>query len=63
MEESTDAILKDSGHQSLEHRGCVAVTHLHYLAPECAKYCGKHCLIDVFQYNAYLFVRFGHIEF
>ena len=63
MDKSTDAILKDSGHQSLERRGCVTVTHLHYLAPECAKYCGKHRLMDVFRYDAYFFIRFGHIEF
>ena len=61
MNESTDAILKDSGHQSLECRGCVAVTHLHYLASECAKYCGKCCLMDVFRYDAYLFICFRHI--
>ena len=63
MDESTDAILKDSGHQLLEHRGCIAVTYLHYLAPECAKYCGECRLMDMFQYDAYLFIRFGHIEF
>ena len=62
MDESTDAISKDSGHQSLKRRGCVAVTHLHHLAPECAKYCGKRRLMDVFWYNAYLFIHFGHIE-
>ena len=62
MDKLTDAILKDSGHQSLECRGCVAVTHLPYLAPECAKYCGKCCLMDVFWYNAYLFIRLGHFE-
>ena len=63
MDESTDAIPKDSGHQLLEHRGCIAVTHLHYLAPECAKYCGKRHLMDVFWYDVYLFVHFRHIKF
>ena len=63
MDELTDALPKDSSHQSLECRGCVAVTHLHYLAPECAKYCGECCLMDMFQYNVYLFIHFGHIEF
>ena len=63
MDELTDTILKDSSHLSLEHRGCVAVTHLHYLAPECAKYCGEHHLMDVFRYDVYLFVCFRHIEF
>ena len=62
MDESTDAISKDGGHQLLEHRGCIAITHLHYLASECAKYCSECCLMDVFQYDAYLFVHFGHIE-
>ena len=62
MDELTDAIPKDSSHQSLECRGCVAVTHLHYLAPKCAKYCGECRLMDVFRYDAYLFVHFGHIE-
>ena len=57
MDESTDAISKDCGHQLLKCRGCVAITHLHYLASEHAKYCGKHRLMDVFWYNAYLFVR------
>ena len=62
MDKPTDAIAKDSGHQSLEHRGCIAVTHLHYLAFECAKYCSECCLIDMFWYNAYLFICFGHIK-
>ena len=62
MDESTDATLKDGGHQLLERRGCVAITHLHYLASERAKYCGKCRLMDVFWYDAYLFVCFGHIE-
>ena len=62
MDELTDAILKDRSHQSLERRGCVAVTHLHYLAPKCAKLCGKCHLMDVFWYDAYLFICFGHIE-
>ena len=62
MDELTDAISKDSSHQLLEHRGCAAVTHLHYLAPECAKYCGKCCLTDMFRYDVYLFIRFGHIK-
>ena len=62
MDESADAISKDCGHQSLEHRGCIAITHLHYLASEHAKYCGKCCLMDVFWYDVYLFVHFRHIE-
>ena len=62
MDESTDAILKDCGHQSLKCRECVAITHLHYLASECAKYCGERHLMDVFWYDADLFIRFGHIE-
>ena len=63
MDKLTDVIPKDSGHQLLECRGCVTVTHLYYLAPECAKYCGECHLMDMFQYNAYLFIRFGHIKF
>ena len=62
MDELTDAISKDCGHQLPEHRGCVAITHLHYLASERAKYCSKCCLMDVFWYDAYLFVCFRHIE-
>ena len=62
MGELTDAISKDCGHQLLKCRGCVAITHLHYLASECAKYCGKCHLMDVFQYDAYLFIHLGHIK-
>ena len=62
MDELTDAISKDGSHQLLERRGCIAITHLHYLASEHAKYCSKCCLMDVFQYDVYLFIRFGHIE-
>ena len=62
MDESTDAISKDCGDQSLECGGCVAITHLHYLASERAKYCGERCLMDVFRYDAYLFIHFEHIE-
>ena len=62
MDKLTDAISKDCSHQLLKHRGCIAITHLHYLAFERAKYCGKRRLMDVFWYDAYLFVCFGHIE-
>ena len=58
MDELTDAILKDGGHQSLECRGCIAITHLHYLASERAKHCSECCLMDVFQYDVYLFICF-----
>ena len=53
MDESTDAISKDCGHQSLECRGCVTITHLHYLASECAKYCGKCHLMDISSFEQY----------
>ena len=49
MDESTDAISKDGSHQSLECRGCIAITHLHYLASKRAKYCSECCLMDVMQ--------------
>ena len=62
MDESADAITKECSHQLLGHRGCIATTHLHHLAPECAKDSCKYCLMDVFQYDAYLFVHFRHIE-
>ena len=62
MDESTDAISKDHGHQLLECRGCIAITHLHYLASERAKYCSEHCLMDMFWYDVYLFVHFRHIK-
>ena len=62
MDKSTDAISKDCSHQLLKCRECVAITHLHYLASECAKYCGECHLMDVVQYNAYLFVCFRQIE-
>ena len=62
MDKLTDAISKDGGHQLLERRGCVAITHLHYLASEHAKYCSEHCLMDMFWYDAYLFIHFRHIK-
>ena len=62
MDELADAISKDSSHQWLKRRRCITITHLRYLASERAKYCGKCCLMDVFQYDVYLFIRFGHIE-
>ena len=62
MDKLTDTVVKDGGHQSLEGRGCIAISHLHHLAPECAKDSCKSCLMDVFQYNAYLFVCFGYIN-
>ena len=55
MDELTDAISKDRHHQLLKHRGCVTITHLHYLASEHAKYCGECHLMEVFQYNVYLY--------
>ena len=48
MDDLTDAILEDCGHQLLECRGCIAITHLHYLASKRAKYCSECCLMDVF---------------
>ena len=62
MDKLTDAISKDDGHQLLERRGCIAITHLHYLASKCAKYFSECCLMDVFWYEVYLFICFGHIE-
>ena len=62
MDELADAISKDSSHQWLKRRRCITITHLHYLASERAKYCGEHCLMNVFWYDAYLFVCFRHIE-
>ena len=62
MDELTDTVTKNGSHQLLESRGCVAITHLHHLAPECAKYCCEHCLMDVFQYDVYVFIHFRHIE-
>ena len=62
MDELADAIAEDCSHQSLESRGCIAITYLHHLAPECVKDSCKCCLMDVFWYDAYLFICFGHIE-
>ena len=62
MDELTDAISKDGSHQLLEHSGCIAITHLYYLASEHAKYCSECCLMVMFRYDVYLFVHFGHIK-
>ena len=62
MDKLADAITKDCSHQSLERRGCIPITHLHHLAPKCAKDCCKCYLIDIFWYDAYLFIHFRHIE-
>ena len=56
MDESADETMKDHCHQSLKCRGHITVTHLHHLAPECAKDCCKHCLMDILWYDAYLFI-------
>ena len=63
MDKLTDAILKDRCHQLLKRRGCVTITHLHYLASQRAKYCGECRLMDVFWYNAYLFICFSILSF
>ena len=47
MDELADAITEDCSHQSLESRGCIAITHLHHLAHECAKDGCKGCLMDM----------------
>ena len=54
MDESTDAISKDSGHQSLEHRGCIAISHLHYLALKGAEYHRECHLADILQSYVHL---------
>ena len=63
MDELADTIMEDCSHQLLESRGCIAITHLHHLAPECSRDSCECCLMDMFQYNAYLFIHFRHIEF
>jgi hypothetical protein len=42
MDEATNAVAKYRRHQALKHQRCITVTHLHYLAPEGAKY-GSKC--------------------
>jgi hypothetical protein len=43
IDQYTDAIAEYCRHQMLECRWCIAVTHLHYLAPVGVQYCGKCC--------------------
>jgi len=62
MGDLADAVIKNGCHQALKCWGRVAVSHLHYLAHKCAKYCCKHCLWDQRRVNAYLFICFWHIE-
>ena len=61
--ESSGKFLEYSSHQLLECGGCIAISHLHYLALKCAKYCRECCFADILWSYACLLISFSHIQF
>ena len=55
--------LEYSSHQLLECGGCIAISHLHYLALKCAKYCRECHLADILWPYEHLLIGFCHIQF
>ena len=51
-----------SSHQPLECGGCIAISHLHYSAPKCAKYCRECRFADILWPYAHLLIVFCHIQ-
>src|SRR6202041_1360894 len=62
MYKSSNILLEDNGHQPLKCSRGITVSLLHSMAHECAINGGKSCLPHVEQFNAYLFIRVGHIN-
>ena len=51
-----------SSHQPLECGGCIAISHLHYLALKSAEYCREYHLADILWSYVQLFISFSHIQ-
>src|ERR1700720_883864 len=62
MYKSSDILLEDNGHQPLKCSRGITVSLLHSMAHECAINGGKSRLPHVRRFNAYLFIRVGHID-
>src|ERR1700689_3868343 len=60
--EPSDKFSEDSRHQPLECSRCVTIPLLHGMADEGAIYCGKRGFPHILWFDAYLFVRVGHID-
>ena len=52
-----------SSHQPLECGGCIAISHLHFLALKCAEYCRECHLANILWPYAHLFIGFCYIQF
>ena len=63
MYKSSEKFSEYSGHQSLECRGCIAISYLHYLALKSAGYCRECHLADILWSYVYLLISFSHIQF
>ena len=52
-----------SGHQPLKCGGCIAISHLHYLALKSAKFCRECRFSNILWSYACLLISFCHIQF
>src|ERR1700677_1948611 len=62
MYKSSDEVLEDHSHQSLECSRGVTVPLLHSMAHKCAVYCGKHGFPYILGFDTYLLIHVGHIN-
>ena len=63
MHKSSEEISEYSGHYLLECGGCIAISHLHYLALKHAEYCRECHFPDILWSYACLLISFCHIQF
>jgi len=59
---SSDEFSEDGCHQPLKRSGSITVSLLHCMAHKCAIHGGKRGFPYVIRFDAYLFVRVGHID-
>ena len=62
MYKPSEKVLEYTGHQLLKCRGCIAISHLHYLVLKSAEYCREHCFFDILWPYVCLLISLCHIQ-
>ena len=59
---SSEEFSEYSSHQPLEFGGCIAISHLHYLALKCAEYCRECRFPNILWSYVHLLISHCHIQ-
>ena len=62
MYKPSEKVLEYTGHQLLKRRGCIAISHLHYLVLKSAEYYREHCFFDILWPYVCLLISLCHIQ-